>query len=352
MPEKISNSPRIDWADFAKGLTMFTVIFGHAAVYNQEIFFTASLIAVYEFHMPFFFIMAGFLLNFSKWGGSENFRPFVTKLFWRLLVPYYLAEILWYPIWFVAGHIMGHTAYIRNPALSPEIAFWGIFVGNGNLLALVPLWFLPALFFAEIIFVMLWNRLNKFGAEIFVLAVVIFSCFDFNIKNSVHFWFDVDIALVALIFLLAGFLIRKYNFVDRIDLKICIVLTAILVEAFFFNEHIDINFRIYGNAFLFYAGGIAGSLLVMKISMLAVKVRGKFVTLIEDCGRQTMLILVLHPIIANIFYEIIVRAANVPPENLFVEPTIIFFTTIFGTLIPLWIAKRFGKLPVLKHFCA
>ena len=74
-----------------------------------------------------------------------------------------------------------------------------------------------------------------------MLAVVIFSCVGFNVKNSVSLWFDVDITLVALIFLLAGFLIRKYNFVDRIDLKICIVLTAIFVEAFFFNEHIEVK---------------------------------------------------------------------------------------------------------------
>lgn len=330
---------------------MILVVIGHVVDFNALLCTMPA-----AFRMPFFFVIAGFFLNLSKWGASENFRPFVTKLFKRMIIPYFIANLLWYPIWFVACHkagLLGYSFWGWTKIL-PFDALTAIFIGNANGtgLVLIPLWFLPALFFAEIIFVVLWNRLNKFGAKIFVLAVVIFSCFGFNVKNFVSLWFDVDIALVALIFLLAGILIRKYNFVDRIDLKIFVGLTAIVLGAFFFNEHIDMNFRIYGNAFLFYAGGIAGSLLVMKISMLAVKVRGKFIALIEDCGRQTMLILVLHPIIANIFYEIIVRAADIPPENLFVEPTIIFFATIFGTLIPLWIAKRFGKLPVLKHFCA
>lgn len=140
MPERIS------WIDFAKGFVMLTVIFGHAAVYNKENFFVISLIAVYEVHMPFFFIMAGYVLNFGKWGGVKNYKAFSMKLFKRLLLPYYLAEILWYPIWLFAGHVMGHGAYIRNETLSPINALLGIFVGNGNMLALVPLWFLPALF--------------------------------------------------------------------------------------------------------------------------------------------------------------------------------------------------------------
>lgn len=306
--------------------------------------------------MPFFFVMAGFLLNFNKWGGTENFQPFVMKLFRRLLVPYFIAEILWYPIWFVVCHEAGLFGYSfwGWTKILPFDALTAIFMGNGNGIGLIlgQLWFLPALFFAEIIFVVLWNRLNKFGAKIFVLAVVLCSCFDFNIKPSADILFGIDIALVAQIFLLAGVLIRKYNFVDRINLKICVGLTAIVIGSFFFNELVDINFREYGNAFLFYAGGIAGTLLVMKISMLAVKVRGKIFSLIEDCGRQTMLILILHPIVANIFYEIIVRFADIPPEIILVDPPIIFFATLFGVLIPLCIAKHFGKLPVLKNFCA
>ena len=347
---KVSPATRIDWADFAKGVAIILVVWGHSVISEIDAnkFFAA-------FRMPFFFVMAGFFLNLNKWGGAENFRPFVTKLFRRLLVPYFIAEILWYLIWFVVCREAGYLNFLGSWAeIEPFIALRAIFIGNGNGIGLIlgQLWFLPALFFAEIIFVVLWNRLNKFGAEIFVLAVIICSCFDFNIKPSADILFGIDIALVAQIFLLAGVLIRKYNFVDRINFKMLVGLSAIFFCAFLFNELVNMNFREYGNALLFYAGGISGTLLVMKFSVLAAKVRGKFFALIEDCGRQTMLILVMHPIIANTFYEIIVRAADIPPEKILTEPTIIFFATLFGTLIPLWIAKRFGKLPVVKNFCA
>lgn len=347
---KVSPATRIDWADFAKGFVIILMVLGHVIKFETNLYRF-----IFVFHMPFFFVMAGFFLNLNKWGGAENFRPFVTKLFRRLLVPYFIAEILWYLIWFVVCREAGYLNFLGSWAeIEPFIALRAIFIGNGNDIGLIlgQLWFLPALFFAEIIFVVLWNRLNKFGAEIFVLAVIICSCFDFNIKPSAALLFGIDIALVAQIFLLVGVLIRKYNFVDRINFKIFVGLSAIFFCAFLFNELVIMNFREYGNALLFYAGGISGTLLVMKFSVLAAKVRGKFFALIEDCGRQTMLILVMHPIIANTFYEIIVRAADIPPEKILTEPTIIFFATLFGTLIPLWIAKRFGKLPVLKNFCA
>ena len=350
MSEKISNAARIEWADFAKGVAMILVVIGHVIDFHNILCtFPAA------FRMPFFFVIAGFFLNLNKWGSSENFKPFVTKLFNRLIIPYFIANFLWYPIWFFVCHeegLLGYSFWGWTKVL-PVDAFNAILSGNGNNgLVLIQMWFLPALFFAEIIFVVLWNRLNKFGVKIFALAVVIFSCIGLYIKDFVVLYFGIDIALVALIFLLSGIFIRKNNFVERIDLKIFVILTAIVIGVFFFNEHIDMNFRLYGNSILFYAGGIAGSLLVMKLSMLAAKVRGKFFTLIEDCGKETMLILVLHPIIANIFYEILAQNTDISPDNFLLNPAISFTATVLGVLIPLFIAKKFGKLPVLKHFCS
>ena len=234
----------------------------------------------------------------------------------------------------------------------PLEAFTAIFIGNGNDIGLIlgQLWFLPALLCAEIIFVKLFNRLNKFGAEVLALAIAICSLLGLCIGKISALPFGMDIALAAQIFLLSGVLIRKYNLVKRVDLKTCVALTSVVALAFLLNIHVDINFRHYGEPFLFYAGGLAGTLLLMKLSALTTG--GKIFSLISDCGRQTMMILVLHPIIANIFYEIIAATTNFPPEEFFKEPIIICAATLLGVLIPLWIAKRFGKLPVLKYFCA
>lgn len=285
-------------------------------------------------------------------GGVENYKKFSAKLVKRLLLPYFIAEILFYPIWFVACHEAGYWKYLGGwYEINPIDAFTAIFIGNGNAIGLVigPLWFLPALFFAEIIFIRLYNRLNKIGGEVFICAIMFCSLLGLLIGKIHDLPLGADIALAAQIFLLAGLLIRKNNFVERLTPKICGVLMLILIVVFYINEHIDMNFRRYGDPFLFYAGGLAGTLILMKLS--ALMTGGKIFSLISDCGRQSMVILVLHPIVANIFYEIIVGGFNFPAEKIFTEPAVIFGATAAGVLIPLFIAKKFGKLPVLKIFC-
>ena len=343
---------RIAWIDFAKGLVMLTVIFGHAAVYNHETFFIASLIAVYEFHMPFFFIIAGYLLNLDKWSGARNYQGFVSKLFKRLFLPYYLAELLWYPIWFFAGHVMGHEAYIRNPSLSPINALLGIFIGNGNLLALVPLWFLPALFFAELIYLKVYNRFSKVNPEIFLLIIVTFTHLGYLIGKIFFLPMSLDVALTVQGFLLAGVLIRKHNLIERLTLRHCLILLNVFLWIFFLNGKISMFVRDYGELFFLYAGGLSGSLLVMKLSMMMIKIRGKFITLINYCGRQSLFVMTAHLVIAFVVYDLVANVTGLAVEVVRSLPVVIFTITLFGLLIPLFIAEKFGKLPVLKYFCS
>ena len=53
---------RIAWVDFAKGFIIILMVLGHAVHGDVQKF-------IFVFHMPFFFVMSGFLLNFEKWGG-------------------------------------------------------------------------------------------------------------------------------------------------------------------------------------------------------------------------------------------------------------------------------------------
>lgn len=328
---------------------MLTVIFGHAAVYNGENFFVMSLIAVYEFHMPFFFVTAGFLLNLNKWGGAENYKKFSAKLFKRLLVPYYLAELLWYPIWFIAGHVMGHTAYIRNMALSPVDALLGIFIGNGNLLALVPLWFLPALFFAELIYLKLHNKFAANNSEIFPLIIVAVSYSGYLIGKFFSLPMGLDVALTVQIFLFMGVLIRKYNVIEKLTFRHTLILFNICLWVFFLNGKISMNVRYYGDLFLLCAGGISGTLLVMKFSTLMKG--GKIFSLISACGRQSLFVMTAHLLIAFAVYDLVANVTGFSVETVRSLPTVILTITLLGFLIPLFIAERFGKLPVFKYFC-
>lgn len=253
----VVDTGRIAWLDFAKGFVMLTVIFGHAGVYNNEKFFVDALIVVYEFHMPFFFVTAGFLLNLKKWS----------------------------------------------------------------------------------------------GAEIFTLAVVALSYLGYVTGKIVSLPMSLDIALTAQIFLLTGVLIRKYKIVERLNLRQYLILTCVFVLIFFLNEKISMVNREYGNWFLLNIGGIAGTLLVMKISANISRLGGKFCELMNYCGRQSLFVLTAHLIIAFVVYDFVVNFTGMELTLVRSLPEIIFAITLLGFLIPLLIAKRFGRLPVLKYFC-
>ena len=344
MSSKNFSAPRIEWIDFAKGFVMTAVVWGHTLVPDATLnkFF-------FMFRMPFFFVMAGFLLNLDKWGGAENFKDFLLKLFKRLLIPYYLAELLFYPIWFALCHEAGLLKYSWGlTEIDPVDALAAIFMGNGALI-LAPLWFLPALFVAEIIFVKLFNFFGEINFK-FVAAVAICAAVGLTLKDS-FVPMGADISLVAQIFLLTGVLLRKHNVVARLNFKICCAAAIVLLTAFHFNDSIIIIFRRYGNPALFYAGGVAGTLLVIKFSMLLAKVGGSFCELIKYCGRQSMFILILHTIIANVCYELIAALTNFPPKNFPLDPSIVVPVATASVLIPIFLAKRFGKLPVFRVFC-
>ena len=55
---------------------MILVVLGHVIVYESPAnkFFAA-------FRMPFFFVMAGYLLNFDKWGGGKELSSLCEKTF-------------------------------------------------------------------------------------------------------------------------------------------------------------------------------------------------------------------------------------------------------------------------------
>ena len=203
---------RITWLDFAKGVAIILVVLGHVIKHGTDLYKI-----IFVFHMPFFFVTAGFLLNLDKWSGDKNFRPFAAKIFKRLLVPYYVAELLWYPIWLVVCREGGHLDHLWDWCeIEPLKALSAIFIGNGNDIGLIlgQLWFLPALFCTEIIFITLYNRLNNIGAEIFTLTVATASSLGFSL---IPLPLGVDIALAAQIFLLAGVLIRRYNVVETLE---------------------------------------------------------------------------------------------------------------------------------------
>ena len=150
---------RISWIDCCEGFAMIMVVLGHCG--ENEYFFKG----LYYIHLPLFIILSGFWLDKPKnYVGKYALGKFVLKKAGELLYPY-----------LIFGIMTVFLQYIR-------LALTGInydFGGLNQLLSLIlhlenyANWFLPILFFAEvlcIIFLKLFNNLNhKQGFKLLML---------------------------------------------------------------------------------------------------------------------------------------------------------------------------------------
>ena len=87
----MSSSKRIEWLDIAKGIGIFLVVYAHArAPYSSYI---------YNFHMPFFFLISGVLY---KSGG--NLKQYIFKKIKTLYIPF----VGWNLIFIIGKSLIRH----------------------------------------------------------------------------------------------------------------------------------------------------------------------------------------------------------------------------------------------------
>lgn len=74
--------------DIAKGIGIVLVVIGHYVPAGAPHWYMGFVRFVYHFHMPLFFIIAGFFYDRSS--REESYRSFVWNKFQRLMIPYFI----------------------------------------------------------------------------------------------------------------------------------------------------------------------------------------------------------------------------------------------------------------------
>lgn len=90
---------RLAWLDYAKAIGIVLVVFGHA---SRSIERTNGLVwsealqtldrVIYSFHMPLFFLLAGFAAGLQK---EQSGPSFAKSLLWGVAVPYLVWSVIW-----------------------------------------------------------------------------------------------------------------------------------------------------------------------------------------------------------------------------------------------------------------
>lgn len=277
--------------DIMKFFGIMFVIIGHLATTGQRV--------IFSFHMPLFFIIAGYFYHPKDY--KENFKRDAK----RLLLPYI----------FTAAIILLAFRIIDPKA---SIVKWGIaaLCANGSsmhtslFLADIPpigaIWFLPALFWCKNIFNILYRQTSHWliASIVIAIAAIILDCKVINLPLAIL------PGLSALIFYSIGVVIRERNGFYSLSPFLWTALVVLWIIDFLFSDMSMV--RCYYNNFLVnIAGACGGTYVVFLLSNVIATYYNCLKNLFVWIGMNSMTFLCIH----NVDLDVPIRyILNIGPD--------------------------------------
>jgi fucose 4-O-acetylase-like acetyltransferase len=283
-----NNRERIVWIDVARGLGILAVVIGHSVIQGGSL-----SVAIFTFHMPLFFLLSGYCTSFKSSAGS-----FIKKKALSLLLPYLCTMGLAFLYWRLfyrdySGDLNGTWPILKLSLLQ-------ILYGSGNVVAQIPylwpigpIWFLPALFAANLISLGI-SRLNtEMKTTNLILMVAICAICGMLIGKNIFLPFSVDIALVSQIFIFFGLALKEEALFEK---KVPIFMLILSLVAFEVSRRfggMSMNNRTYHDLLVSSCGAIGGSVLVLQLAIFLSKYY-IICHVLEYFGRAAIVILCFH----------------------------------------------------------
>lgn len=174
--------------DMAKGIALLCIIMVHIGIPVR-----GAKILLYSFHLPVFFVASGWFFN----PDSLNARSFMAYLKYKantLLKPYFVLSII----------VVLFRLIISGYAVSIEV-LQGLLIQRRY----TTLWFLTALFWANIIFFFIVKVFKKKRYILLISMALscVFIIYDSGVGVSIP-W-NLDIAMISLVFMASGYIFRN-----------------------------------------------------------------------------------------------------------------------------------------------
>lgn len=281
---------RIEWIDFAKGLTILLVAVGHTI--------SNGLIrgSIFSFHMPLFFILS--LATYKLSPDSSTLILKIRKASRHLLVP---ALFIWL---FQSVALYRGTPFLSYVISQFKSLIWssGVVIGTGSKM-IPPIgipWFLIVLFLAR----GLYDGLHLIFKSTTIFIAIILS-FLGVVLGVTRYWlyFSGDIALAILPFLYFGNNFLKIDFLkksySRLFMYGFVWAFTLVLEYGLGYKYLELAIRRYPLFPLSYLTAIAGVVALCQLSVL-VEVKFKhlcyyrFFDFFVKLGRNSLIILVIH----------------------------------------------------------
>lgn len=135
------------WIDIVRGGAILLVVIGHSNC--PELLYNL----IYSFHMPLFFIISGYLYNYEKWNAASSYKSFVLHCLVSYIKPYLI--LCGINLAFCLGKAIIANGLSAEHILLVKKWVYGIlyaYPSTNYMPNCTPLWFLVALFWANLIF--------------------------------------------------------------------------------------------------------------------------------------------------------------------------------------------------------
>ena len=297
MSETNTTPQRSQDIDIAKGIGILLVVFGHNWIVSHQ---AGTLYQViFSFHMPLFFFLSGVFLTPDR-GWSQNIRQKADSL----LKPYFVVLLV------LAVYYM-----VPMRHFSPDY-FIGLLFATGQSILWIPLWFLPNLFLAQLIAIMLLKLFPRTRENTGWLALMILVLLMIGIQ-TLHAGHDIrlltlellpgetrrtiglpwglDIVLLNTAFLLAGFLsARKVKEPAHLALPMLLGGGAVFALLhLLYDDTLNLNGRLYDSTLISSLAAFTGIYMTIGLSSLLSRTK-RVANILAYLGSASLFIFIFH----------------------------------------------------------
>lgn len=160
----LATKQRVQWVDYAKGIGIFLVVFGHTlrGLVNSSILETSTIVVsidqwIYSFHMPLFFYLSGLFIERSA---SKPLRKFVVSKLKVIAYPYLVWSVLQTVLQAIASSYTNSSVSLSN--------LWRIIYQP-----VMQYWFLYTLFVIMVVYAII-HKLNVSSRVFLILAILFY----------------------------------------------------------------------------------------------------------------------------------------------------------------------------------
>lgn len=284
---------RLDWIDIAKGIAIILVIVGHTVPNPSPLRH-----AIFSFHMPVFFILAGYTFRPKPW------RELLSGSVSRLLVPYVILALAWQiPSFLMSGALL--TGGALAGGLETLVFASGVDVPGLGVAAVGMSWFLAALFTSRLLFNALVRLFDSREVGVVwqgVVCVVIALC-GLSVSRFLGIYLPLDLDLSCYIVLLmwVGYTVRQRGLELSVSKPLLFVGAGVVWLILAAMSGLELSSRRVDGFVIATIAALAGSYCVCWVSMAVEKLKDVPVLGVLErglvfCGQASLAIFAIHAV--------------------------------------------------------